>query len=30
MSPKKEKVGVDLGLSDEDRAELHKIARDSN
>jgi AmmeMemoRadiSam system protein A len=28
MSPKKEKIGVDLGLSDEDRAELHKIARE--
>jgi len=27
LMPKKENVGVDLGLSDEDRAELHKIAR---
>ncbi len=27
MLPKKEKVSVDMGLSDEDRAELHKIAR---
>jgi len=27
MSPKKENVGVDLGLSEEERIELHKIAR---
>ena len=27
MSAGKERVGIDLGLSDQDRAELHKIAR---
>jgi AmmeMemoRadiSam system protein A len=27
MSPKKENVGVDLGLSEEERTELHRIAR---
>ncbi len=27
MSARKEKIGIDLGLSDQDRAELHEIAR---
>ncbi len=27
MSPKKEDVGVDLGLSEEERVELHRIAK---
>lgn len=27
MSPQKKKVGVDLGLSDEEKKELHRVAR---